>query len=213
MSKTKKLLAKLLNEHMAFTWPARLCKRFCNTTVQILPRRSADYPNRRYPNTADPSTTAPATNATQNPLVAPKWSIIQPELAAPMATPMLRPVISQVMPSVRRLAGTICSTRAMATIRVGAKNSPEIKIATASPGMLVTSSNGKVVNAVATPQNRNCRGNGALSFRVPNANPARHEPMAYTDSTILGESDADHVHHADDHPHGQQQDHQDQHRR
>ena len=102
-----------------------------------------------------------------------------------MATPMLRPVISQVMPSVRRLAGTICSTMAIDTIKVGAKNSPEIKMAAAKPGILLTSSKGKVVNAVATPQYRNWRGNGALSLRAPKANPARHEPMAYTDSTIL----------------------------
>src|SRR5471032_34922 len=158
---------------------------FCYITAPNLPRRLADQPNRRYPSSAAPSTTAPATSATQNPLGAPKWSIIQPELAAPMATPMLRPVISQVMPSVRRLGGTICSTRAMDTISVGAKNKPEMKMATASPGIFVTSNNGKVVNVVATPQNRNCRGNGALSLSVPNANPARQEPMAYTESTML----------------------------
>src|SRR5450830_1132958 len=158
---------------------------FCYITAPNLPRRLADQPNRRLPNTAAPSTTAPAASATQKPLAAPKWSIIQPELAAPMATPMLRPVISQVMPSVRRLGGTIRSTTAMDTIRVGAKNSPEMKIATARPGILVTSNNGKVVNAVATPQHRNWRGNAALSLRVPKAKTARHEPMAYTDSTIL----------------------------
>ncbi|MCY1460217.1 hypothetical protein D9M71_777590 [compost metagenome] len=47
--------------------------------------------------------------------------------------------------------GTICSTRAMATIRVGAKNSPATNTARDNPRMFTASSNGNVVTAVATP--------------------------------------------------------------
>src|SRR5471030_44862 len=100
---------------------------------------------------ADPNTTAPAAIATQNPLRAPNASTSHPELAAPIATPMLNPVTSDVRPSVSLAGGTMRSTNAIATISVGAKNSPATNTASASPNMFVASSNGNVVTAVATP--------------------------------------------------------------
>ena len=73
----------------------------------------------------------------------------------------------------------------MATISVGAKNSPATNTASDSPRMFTASSSGKVVTAVATPPYRNNRGSGTLERNAPNASPARHEPMAYTDNTTL----------------------------
>ncbi|MNP12656.1 hypothetical protein D3C76_1049010 [compost metagenome] len=98
---------------------------------------------------------------------------------------MLSPVTSQVRPSVSLAGGTICSTRAMATISVGAKNSPATNTASDKPRMFAASNNGKVVTAVATPPYRNRRASGTFERSAPKASPARHEPMAYTDSTML----------------------------
>src|SRR5471032_386575 len=81
----------------------------------------------------------------------PNATTSHPELAAPIATPMLNPVTSHVRPSVSLAGGTMRSTNAIATISVGAKNSPATNTASASPNMFVASSNGNVVTAVATP--------------------------------------------------------------
>ncbi|MNE41989.1 hypothetical protein D3C80_1360940 [compost metagenome] len=51
--------------------------------------------------------------------------------------------------------------------------------------MFAASNNGKVVTAVATPPYRNRRASGTFERSAPKASPARHEPMAYTDSTML----------------------------
>ena len=82
------------------------------------------------------------------------------------------------MPSVNCRSGTRCSTRDMATIMVGAKNSPATNTAAASAGMLLTSTSGTVVAAVAKPPTSNSRGNGVASLSPPNSRPARQEPTA-----------------------------------
>ncbi len=91
---------------------------------------------------------------------------------------MFNPASSQVMPSVRRDSGTRCSTSDIATIIVGAKNTPASSTATASPGRLPTHGSGNVVSAVATAPASNRRRNGACSFSAPNSRPAAQLPSA-----------------------------------
>ncbi|KUP03036.1 hypothetical protein AR276_02215 [Stenotrophomonas maltophilia] len=82
------------------------------------------------------------------------------------------------MPSVRRASGTRCSTSDIATIIVGAKNTPASSTAAASAGRLPTHSSGNVVNAVAAAPASNRRGSGIGSFRAPNSRPAAQLPSA-----------------------------------
>ena len=77
------------------------------------------------------------------------------------------------------------SINAIATISVGEKNNPATNTASDKLTILLASNNGSVVTAVATPPYRNRRGNGSFERIAPKAIPARHEPMAYTDNTML----------------------------
>ncbi len=122
--------------------------------------------------------TAPAAMATAKPPGGPYRSTIAPETAAPSATPTLRPVIAQVMPSVSLAGGTVFSMRPMTTIIVGAKKMPERKTAPARVAMLPTSSSGRVVSAVPVTPRASSRGSGIASLRAPKSSPARAEPTA-----------------------------------
>ncbi|KAG1486335.1 hypothetical protein G6F54_013279 [Rhizopus delemar] len=91
---------------------------------------------------------------------------------------MFNPASSQVMPSVSRDAGTRCSTSDIATIIVGAKNSPASSTAAANAGSVPAHGSGSVVRAVAAAPSSNSRGIGPCSFNAPNSRPAAQLPSA-----------------------------------
>lgn len=120
----------------------------------------------------------PAAMATAKPPEGPKRSTVPPETEAPSATPTLRPVIAQVIPSVRAAGGTVFSTSPITTIMVGAKKRPEKKTAAESVAMSPTSSRGSVVRAVPAVLRSSSRGSGTVSRRAPKTSPAPAEPIA-----------------------------------
>nr|WP_260799188.1 hypothetical protein [Chromobacterium vaccinii] len=90
---------------------------------------------------------------------------------------------SQVRLSVSRARGTAFSTISIATISVGAKDSPDSSITAASQKTFGASEMKTELAAVAAQQHNNSLPSGSAGLSAPKASPPMPEPRAYSAST------------------------------